>query len=171
MVIYLLCVMFKRVYLLQTPVIVLIYPSLLIQLEKPVVELPTKETSWHWRLSKQRGVQGGWGSWGREPEGIIKKKTWERRWSGSTPCWTPLLKESHNSNNSNVLSLIFTALQPVSSISTLDQVECIQWVLDFLFTLKTGWWFPIFLFLPLPGEMIEVNSYFQMGWNLKPPTK
>ena len=32
-----------------------------------------------------------------------------------------------------------------------------------------GWWFQIFLFSPLPGEMIQFDEHiFQMGWNHQP---
>ena len=34
---------------------------------------------------------------------------------------------------------------------------------------KTGWWFQICLFSPLPGEMVQFDEYFSDG--LKPPTR
>ena len=32
-------------------------------------------------------------------------------------------------------------------------------------TMITRWWFQYFVFLPLPGEMIQFDYIFEMGWN------
>ena len=41
--------------------------------------------------------------------------------------------------------------------------------LDITLSLMAGWWFKYFVFLPLPGEMIQFDEHiFQMGWNHQP---
>ena len=40
--------------------------------------------------------------------------------------------------------------------------------LDFVDDILSRWWFQLFLCSPLPGEIIQFDSYFRNG--LKPPT-